>query len=131
MLLQPLRVLIVDDHAPFRAAARELLERRGFAVVAEADGAETGLEAAEAVTPDAVVLDVHLHDGNGIDVCRALTEANPTLAVLLVSADAHYGRWMSDCGAVAFMPKTRLASADLDRLLRGDADHDLTGRATG
>jgi DNA-binding NarL/FixJ family response regulator len=54
MSFQPLRVLIIDDHARFRAAARELLERRGFAVVAEADGATTGLEAAETVTPDAV-----------------------------------------------------------------------------
>jgi len=131
MSFQPLRVLIIDDHARFRAAARELLERRGFAVVAEADGAKTGLEAAAAVTPDAVVLDVHLRDGHGIDVCRALTEGNPALVVLLVSADAHYGRWVSDCGAVALVPKTRLASADLDVLVRRGADEDLTGRATG
>ena len=131
MSFRPLRVLIIDDHARFRAAARELLERRGFAVVAEADGAKTGLAAAEAVTPDAVVLDVHLRDGNGIDVCRALTGANPALAVLLVSADADAGSWVTTCGAVAFVPKTRLASADVGRLLRGGADQDLTGRATG
>src|SRR3954453_17642608 len=124
---QPQRVLIIDDHAPFRAAARELLERRGFAVVAEADGAKAGLEAVEALAPDAVVLDIQLPDGSGIDVCRALTAANPALVVLLVSADAQYGRWAGDCGAVAFLPKARLASADLVGLLRGDADDQLTG----
>ena len=127
----PSRVLIIDDHAPFRAAARALLERRGFIVVAEADGAKAGLEAADAVAPDAVVLDIDLPDGNGIDVCRTLTEANPDLAVLLVSVDADNGRWASDCGAVAFLPKVRLASADLGGLLRGGADEDLAGRATG
>jgi CheY-like chemotaxis protein len=77
MSVRPRRVLIVDDHAGFRAVARELLERRGFAVVAEADGAKAGLQAAQAVAPDAVVLDVHLPDGDGIDVCRTLTEAHP------------------------------------------------------
>src|SRR4051794_23054462 len=131
MPLQPQRVLIIDDHAPFRAAARELLERRGFAVVAEAGNARTGLQVAEAAAPDAVVLDVNLPDGNGIDVCRTLTEANPALAVLLVSADPRNGRWASGCGAVAFVPKVRLASADLGGLLRGDADQELTRRATG
>src|SRR5690242_19688704 len=130
MSFQPQRVLIIDDHAAFRAAARAVLERRGFAVVAEADGAKAGLEAAAAVEPDAVVLDIDLPDGNGIDVCRTLTEANPDLAVLLVSADADNGRWASDCGAVAFLPKARLASADLGGLLRG-ADEDLADRATG
>jgi len=127
---QPHRVLIIDDHASFRAAARELLERRGFDVVAEADGAKAGLAAAEAVAPDAVVLDIHLPDGNGIDVCRALTECNPALVVLLVSAGADHGRWASDCGAVAFVPKARLASANLVGLLYGGAEEDLAGGAT-
>src|SRR4051794_17656107 len=129
MPFQPQRVLIIDDHAPFRAAARELLERRGFAVVAEAGGAKAGLEAVEALAPDAVVLDVNLPDGNGIDVCRTLTQANPALAVLLVSADADRGRWATDCGAVAFLPKSRLASADLVGLLGGGEE--ATDRATG
>src|SRR3954469_11646524 len=99
------RVLIIEDHAAFRAVARELLERRGFVVVAEADGAKTGLEAAQRVAPDAVVLDINLPDGHGIDVCRALTESDAALVVLLLSADARIGRWASDCGAVAFLPK--------------------------
>src|SRR3954449_6505544 len=131
MSFPPQRVLIIDDHPSFRAAVRELLERRGFAVVAEAEGAEAGLQAAQAVALDAVVLDVQLPDGNGIDVCRALTEARPGLVVLLVSADPRQGRWAGDCGAVAFAPKARLASADLVGLLRGSADEDLAGRAIG
>src|SRR3954449_4909437 len=120
MSSQPQRVLIIDDHAPFRAAARELLERRGFTVVAEADGATAGFEAAQAFGPDAVVLDINLPDGNGIDVCRALRHASPALVVLLISADTANGRWAKDCRAAAFLPKDRLASADLVALLRGD-----------
>ncbi len=129
-MTQP-RVLIIDDQAPFRAVARELLERRGFAVVGEAGGANAGLELAEAVAPDAVMLDIDLRDGNGIDVCRALIAADPAVVVLLVSANADYGRWAGDCGAVGFLPKHRLASADLGDLLRGSANEEITGRATG
>src|SRR4051794_28033906 len=125
------RVLIVDDHPAFRDTVRDLLEHRGFAVVGEAGGAKAGLEAVEALAPDAVVLDVHLPDGNGIEVCRVLTDADPALAVLLVSADGDHGRWVSDCGAVGFLPKTRLASADLVGLLSCGQAEDLTDRATG
>jgi DNA-binding NarL/FixJ family response regulator len=127
--LQPQRVLIIDDHGPYRAAVHELLELRGFAVVGEADGAKAGLEAVAATAPDAVVLDINLPDGNGIDLCRALTEADPALVVLLVSADADHGCRASDCGAVAFLSKGQLASADLVGLL-GGAEEDFGGRAT-
>jgi two-component system response regulator DevR len=114
MSVQRRRVLIIDSHGPSRAAARKALERRGFVVVAEADGAKAGVEAAQAVAPDAVVLEIRLRDGNGIDVCRTLTEAEPAPAVLLVSVDANHGWSATDCGAVGFVPKSGLASADLE-----------------
>jgi DNA-binding NarL/FixJ family response regulator len=111
--------LIIDDHPAFREVARELLERRGFAVVAEADCATSGLEAAERVAPEAVLLDVRLPDGNGFDVCQALLRRDPDLAVLLVSADQLHRRpeHVRECGARGFLPKSRLASSDLATLL--------------
>jgi DNA-binding NarL/FixJ family response regulator len=118
-----LRVLIIDDHPSFRTVARELLERRGFTVVAEADDATAGLKAAERVCPEAVLLDVRLPDGDGFDVCEILTRNDPELAVLLVSAD-HLQRHPAHvlaCGARGFLPKSRLASCDLVALLAGDA----------
>ena len=128
-----MRVLIIDDHAAFRSAARELLKGRGFAVVAEADGATSGLEAAERLTPEAVVLDLGLQDGDGFDVCQALTQSDPDVAVLLVSADEPHDRRarIVECGARAFLLKSRLASADLLCLLRGSRDAEsLGGQAT-
>jgi CheY-like chemotaxis protein len=134
MSSQSVRVLIIDDHAAFRAAARELLEQRRFAVVAEADGATSGLEAAERVAPDAVLLDIGLQDGNGFDVCHALTQGNPELAVLLVSADEprdHRAR-IRECGARGFLLKSRLPSADLVGLLNGAGPrHHERGRDLG
>jgi len=121
---RPLRVLIIDDYAPFRSLARELMERRGFEVVGEADRASSGVKVAEQVAPDAVLLDVRLPDGNGFEVCRALTGANPSLKVLIVSADAHHPHDANKSGAVGFLPKSRLPAADLVDLLRGGAQED-------
>src|SRR5829696_7075666 len=119
MSSNPMRVLIIDDHASFRSVARELLERRGFAVVGEADGAAAGLEAAERVCPEAVLLDVRLRDGNGFEVCQRLTRDDPELAVLLVSADEPDRRLahVESCGARGFVLKSRLAAVDLPTLL--------------
>ena len=130
MTAQARRVLIVDDHAGFRATARALLELRGFVVVGEVDRAGVAFAAVQDLEPDAVLLDVHLPDGNGIDVCRALMQADPALAVLLVSADAEAADEADDCGAVGFLPKDALGTVDLVALLSGGADENLPERAT-
>ena len=59
------RVLIVDDHKPFRAVARELLEGAGYVVGGEAADAAEALAAVAADAPDAVLLDVQLPDRDG------------------------------------------------------------------
>lgn len=112
---RPARVLIVDDAAPFRQAVRELLERRGYVVVGEAAGAASALAEAARVRPDAVLLDVHLPDGSGLDVCTALCSARPAPAVLLVSMYELPGpeRHVEACGACGFVPKYELAKTDL------------------
>ncbi len=114
-----MHVLIADDHALFRDAARALLERRGFTVIGEAAGAAACLEAAGRLAPEAVLLDVHLGDGDGFDVCRALTRDDPRRAVLLVSADERRvgPEQVAACGARGFVLKSRLASTDLAALL--------------
>jgi CheY-like chemotaxis protein len=113
----PARVLIVDDAAPFRQAVRELLERRGYVVVGEAANAASALAEAARVRPDAVLLDVHLPDGSGLDVCTALCGTRPAPAVLLVSMYDLPGpdRHLEACGARGFVLKSELASTDLTR----------------
>jgi CheY-like chemotaxis protein len=112
---RPARVLIVDNAAPFRQAVRELLERRGYVVVGEAAGAASALAEAARVMPDAVLLDVHLPDGSGLDVCTALCSVRPAPAVLLVSMYdlPAPGRRLEASGARGFVLKNELASTDL------------------
>jgi CheY-like chemotaxis protein len=110
----PVGVLIVDDSPSFRRTARELLERRGYSVVGEADTAAGGIEAVERLRPAAVLLDVRLPDGSGLDVCEVLARAEEAPAVLLVSSDARADSTAARSrGARAFVPKADLARVDL------------------
>ncbi len=113
-------MLIVDDHPSFRDAARELMHARGHDVVAVAGDGSSAL-AALAVGPDAVLLDVCMHQESGLDAAWALTRARPGLAVLLMSTDAASVRaeQIRECGARGFVLKAQLAAADLERRWRG------------
>ena len=113
------RVLIVDDHEPFRVWAAKLLRAGGMEVVGEAPTAGRAMAAAAASRPDVVLLDVRLPDGDGFTVCRALSATG--LTVVLCSAaltERDCGDLVEKCGAVGFLPKDRLSAAAL-RLVLG------------
>src|SRR6476646_10884070 len=65
-------LLIVDDHAAFRSTARALLECDGWNVVGEAYDGTSGIDAAHALRPDVVLLDVRLPDIDGFAVAERL-----------------------------------------------------------
>jgi DNA-binding NarL/FixJ family response regulator len=111
----PVRVLIVDDQLAFRLVARELLEERGYTVVAEAASAKSALDLAIRHEPDAVLMDVRLGDHSGFEAAWAIRRAVPGAGILLVSsADyRHCRERMRAAGARGFVQKCRLASADL------------------
>jgi CheY-like chemotaxis protein len=112
------RVLIVDDHEPFRAIARELLEAAGYVVSGEAaDGAEA-LAAVAAQAPDVVLLDVQLPDRDGFSVATALTGDGGPVVVLVSTREAEdYGRRIAACGACGFIAKGRLSAATFAALV--------------
>src|SRR3954452_9601706 len=112
------RVLIVDDHDGFRAAARALLERDGFLVVAEASDGAAALAEAERVTPDVVLLDVHLPDLDGFEVSRRLALLPGPPAVVLTSSRpiADLRTRIAESPAAGFVAKDRLSGAALTAL---------------
>ena len=108
----PKRVLIVDDHEPFRAVARELLETAGYVVAGEAADAAEALTAVAAEAPDAILLDVQLPDRDGFAVARILSDADGPAVVLISSREEEdYGERVAASGAKGFISKSRLTPA--------------------
>ena len=114
-------VLIVDDHPSFRASARMLLELEGFDVVGEAADGASGLDLAEALRPDLVLLDIALPDTNGFDVAERLADGPSKVIVTSSREQRDLGRRLGRSGALGFVPKDRLSGAALNELLRSAA----------
>ena len=113
------RVLIVDDHGPFRAIARELLEGAGYLVSGEAADAAEALAAVAADLPDAVLLDVQLPDRDGFSLAATLTRNGGPAVVLISSREAEdYGRRITACGARGFIPKSKLSAETFAALVQ-------------
>jgi DNA-binding NarL/FixJ family response regulator len=114
----PATVLIVDDHAGFRRAARAILEADGYLVIAESATGGDALEAAARMRPALVLLDVGLPDIDGIEVAGLLTAADGDRAVILISSrDAtDYEPLVARCGARGFIPKAELCGSTIAAL---------------
>jgi DNA-binding NarL/FixJ family response regulator len=114
-----MKVLIVDDHAGFRASARRMLEADGFEVVAEAGSGAEALQAADTWRPELVLLDVQLPDIQGFDVAERLTVNGSVPAIVLTSSHdaSDFGPLVERSGARGFIPKSDLSGEALRRIL--------------
>lgn len=121
------QVMVVDDQAPFRNAARAVVDRlAGFDVVGEAESGEDAVDMAAAIAPDLVLMDINMGQMNGIEATRRIVAANPEVMVVLLSTYE-----LSDLppdartsGAVAYLPKDDFGGRGIRSLWesRGDPD---------
>lgn len=115
----PSTVLIVDDHAAFRASARALLEADGFVVVGEAADDREALDQARVLRPDVVLLDIQLPEADGFTVADRLAAEGSGAQVVLVSSHeaATYGPRLAAARVRGFIAKRHLSGAALAALL--------------
>src|SRR5260370_22462509 len=85
MTTQRWRVLIVDDHAPSRAAVAEAVGAQGGTVVGNGSRVEDAVRLVDKHRPDVVLLAVGLPDVDGIEAARRVWTALPWPIVLLTS----------------------------------------------
>lgn len=125
----PVRVLVVDDQPPFRAAARAVVDRiSGFEVVAEAASGEEAVLAVADARPDLVLMDIKMDGIDGIEATRQILAAHPLVKVVLLStyelADLPPAARTS--GAIAYVNKDEFGTRVLRRLWEQAGTDDFT-----
>jgi two-component system, NarL family, invasion response regulator UvrY len=108
MTVQTVRVLIVDDQATFRSAARLVVDLSdGFEVVGEAETGEDAVGMVAALEPDLVLMDVNLPGIDGLEATRRIVASGSTARVLVLStySESEYQDAATAAGAVGFVTK--------------------------
>jgi DNA-binding NarL/FixJ family response regulator len=103
-----IRVLVVDDHAVVRRGVVQIVaEAHDMRCTGEAGTGREALRLASANDYDAVVLDIHLPDGSGLDVLKQLRGLRPGLPVLILSMypETQYATRALRAGAAGYLTK--------------------------
>ncbi len=119
--MNPIRILLADDHPLVSEGTRRILERYPhLVVVGEARDGERALELAESLKPDVIVLDIRMPKLNGIEVIRRLQACSPGTKILVLTAyddDAYILAWM-EAGALGYLLKTSRPEQLIDGVQR-------------
>ena len=106
--LAAIRILLAEDDGNARETLADLLVSFGHIVVAAVGSGRDAIARARELGPDALLLDVHMPDGSGIEAASVIVSERPETAVVLFTGDPSL-RVSSDevtsTGAVAFLPK--------------------------
>ena len=115
----PRSVLVVDDQAPFRLAARAVLRRLDeFEFAGEASSGPEAIELVSALRPALVLMDIHMPEMSGIEATRRIVSVHPEVSVILclthdpkdLPAEA------AASGAIAYVSKEHLAADTIREL---------------
>ena len=130
-----LRVLIADDDAQVRALLADQLAACGHTVVAQAATGAEAVALAAALSPDVVLLDLHMPDGSGSDAAALIRRATPAPGVVFFTGDvdaALSDEELDTTAASAILPKpTPRALLDTTVRLAAARARDLATAHTG
>jgi len=115
-MAEAITILLVDDHAMFRAGIRALIEAEDrMKVVGEASTGDEAVDRVRELKPNVVVMDLSMPGSNGLEATRRISalELNTSVLVLTVHAEEEYLVPVVEAGASGYLTKT---SADTDLL---------------
>jgi len=113
--MEPLRIVLIDDHEVVRAGIKAMLDAQDdMEVVGEAGTVDDGIKRVGFDEPEVVVLDVRLPDGSGIEACREIRSRFPDVKVLMLTSFADEEALMAAilAGAAGYVLK-RVKGTDL------------------
>jgi DNA-binding NarL/FixJ family response regulator len=116
---QMIRVLLADDDRPFLEALSPLIDHQPeLAVIATAGDGLAAIELADELSPDAVVIDLHMPRLDGVTAVARLRHDHPSMCVIALTGDAHPAlhRAVTEAGADAVLVKDEFVDVLVDRL---------------
>ena len=106
------RILVADDHRGVSAAIRRLLMADNYEVVGTVEDGALVLDEATRLQPNVILLDLHMPNMNGIDICRELTRRLSRMKTIVVTGEGTVFRPAAlAAGAFAFVEKLELHTA--------------------
>ena len=111
--LSPIRVLVVEDFAPFRQFIGSALARRcDLQIVGEAADGEEAVQKAKELQPDLILLDIGLPTLNGIEAAQRIRQVAPESKIIFVTQEssADVVQKALNSGAQGYVVKTKAAT---------------------
>jgi DNA-binding NarL/FixJ family response regulator len=118
--MEPIRVMVVDDHPMWRDAVERDLQAAGFDVVAVAANGSEALARFPAVRPQVLVLDLQIPAPNGVEVTAEVLRQDPSARVLILSASGEQADVLEavKAGATGYLVKSAARDELLDAVRR-------------
>ncbi|NYG58015.1 DNA-binding NarL/FixJ family response regulator [Nocardioides daedukensis] len=118
--MDPIRVMVVDDHPMWRDAVERDLKAAGLEVVAVAANGTEALVRFSAARPQVVVLDLQIPEPNGVEVTAQIVREDPAARVLILSASGEQGDVLDavKAGATGYLVKSASREELLDAVRR-------------
>ena len=119
-----IRVLLADDDQPFLEALSPLIERQPeLSVVGRAHDGLAAIELADELSPDAVVIDLHMPRLDGVSAVARLRHDHPSMCVIALTGDSAPAlhRAVTEAGADAVLVKGEFVDVLVDRLAAAKA----------
>ena len=118
--MEPIRLMLVDDHDIVRTGLKSFLEtQEGLLVVAEASSGQEAIDKAKETQPDVIVMDITMPEMDGLEATRRLKELDENLFVLALTVheDKQYLFEMLSAGASGYITK-QVAAEELVTAIR-------------
>ncbi|OGO22866.1 MAG: hypothetical protein A2144_02455 [Chloroflexi bacterium RBG_16_50_9] len=115
--MEPIRIVLAEDHSLMREGTRRILERYSdLTVVGEAEDGQQALELVAKLRPDVAILDIRMPKLSGIEVVRRMKDCCPDTRALMLTAydDYDYILALMEAGASGYLLKTAHESELVD-----------------